>query len=715
VDMIRAMQESLENRLFHLLRIENIRNQSLAVEMFVDALAMISKVGKVSHVKELVERVDSTALKLLKQLPNNCLEFLNEIVVDRREEIEEADIYQDQIKVQRLINPSSRKKLAAYFTKPVALKFMEAVTCEYANSCSSPITLCDPFLGSGLTLTAALKELNPSQVQGVWGIEPHPLSALIAYAALLNALKGDFSKVDVRIDDAFVVAYASLFPMFNYDQGKIVKLFKANVILTNPPFTRWELLNKEYRSFLRKFVGDLGYSKYISRFQLNLQLVALFLMDHILEEGGLLASVLPASTFYTIYGEAAKQLLREKYHINAIVEYDLEPSFSIDSGFKELILVAEKGLAGAETAFVTLDGSQEDQIDRFRYIFNGMKLSENYINWVNMRRLSKLWEMNWLVLFGHNELREILTDLLSKTINNGTVSKWIDCIGKKRIVRGVEMYGPEFFFVPNKYWSIINANEETVTLEDRNGEQLKVSKEFLISALRKPELYTDNIEPQVDHYFLAIPPKPISELPKDIIEYIMWGESSLTATPAMRAFGKMWYSHVYRQISRKKPFGRMFLPDKIDPSFRKRGVFASFSQDLLTASKNFYVVTLGETLKDEVLTAWFNSTMFIAYFIVAGRQISKNWTRFLEDDYLNMPVINVDLLDKNDSTRIGKIIEDIKSVKLPPLSHQLECDFRHRLDIALLETLGVDNSEDVTSRLYSALMGYWKQTKRKPC
>jgi hypothetical protein len=176
----------------------------------------------------------------------------------------------------------------------------------------------------------------------------------------------------------------------------------------------------------------------------------------------------------------------------------------------------------------------------------------------------------------------------------------------------------------------------------------------------------------------------------------------------MRAFGEMWYSHVYKQLRTKRPFGRMFLPDKIDPTFKDRGIFASFSEDLVTASKNFYVVTLNQKTKDKVLASWFNSTVFIAYFIVASRQISKNWTRFLENDYLTMPMININLLNIDDLTEIEKNIERFKNIKLPPLRYQLECDFRRSLDLAILKALGVRDKENVISELYAALKDYWK-------
>ncbi|WP_156769845.1 hypothetical protein [Caldivirga maquilingensis] len=38
----------------------------------------------------------------------------------------------------------------------------------------------------------------------------------------------------------------------------------------------------------------------------------------------------------------------------------------------------------------------------------------------------------------------------------------------------------------------------------------------------------------------------------------------------MNAHGKYWYSHVYRQVMIKRPFGRVFILDKVDLLFRNR-------------------------------------------------------------------------------------------------------------------------------------------------
>jgi len=696
------MLEEIKNhelltRVLRALHIEDIANSNAAFEIVAVSLATIFKTTGVQNIATLIKMTNFAPIKSLGSLPDRDISTLEELVKNKMQTLTSTDILESQVKVARLINPIQRKKLAAYYTKPIGLKLMVHMVSQYAKIYGQPLVLSDPFLGSGLTLSETIKGLLQSDIGKIWGIEPHPLSALVAYAAIVNALKGEYQKVEITVGDAFKIVHEEFPSLTRFS------IHKANIILTNPPFTRWEILDEDYRTFLTKLIHMIGYDKYVKRRQQNLQLISLFLMDYFLERDGLLISVLPASTFYTLYGEAAKAMLRDKYWVHGVVDFGPEPSFSIDSGFKEVILIASKRKSEGETAFLTIGAKNAIQLEELSSILKGTKLMDRRINWVDISNIPYPWEMNWLTLSGQNPLRELLTRIFSEAIKKGTVNIWANVVGEKRIVRGIEMYGPDFFFIPNKYWKIVYRDTEGIMIEDFHTKmKLRINNEFVMPALRKPELYVNSIVPMVEHYFLSIPRKAVSELPRDVAEYIKWGQLHSTAKPAIRRDEQYWYSHVNKQINVKKPFGRVFLPDKIDPSFSKRGVFACYSDQPLTASKNFYIATFKDKLKDKALSSWFNSSPFIAYFLVASRKISERWTRFLEDDYLRLPIINVGSLDECALQRLAGSFDKMIGRKLPPILSQLAEDYRLEMDKALLEIIGVGDSATV-HELYALL------------
>jgi hypothetical protein len=689
-----STSQDLAKDMLKVFQIKDIKDNAEFLDIVITSLAVIFKSTRINDIATLNDMTNFTLLKSLKLLSMEKRSMLEDLVLRRMESLTSQDILANQIKVARLITPLSRKVLAAYYTKPIGLKLMAYAVFQYAENHNYPLILSDPFLGSGMTLSETLRTVPHLNVKKVWGVEPHPLSALVAYAALVDSLKGEYQKVDVIVGDVFKIISATQ-SLTQFMEPLQLQPLKANVILTNPPFTRWELLNEDYRTFLINFVHKIGYNKYVKRKQQNLQLISLFLMDYILEKDGLLVSVLPASTFYTLYGEAAKDMLKDKYWIHAIVDLSFEPSFSIDSGFKEVILVASKTKKDFETAFLTIEDDDISQLKDLSSILKGSKPTNSRINWVNVSKIPYPWNLNWLALFGQNPLRELISKVFAQAAEKGMLTAWENAITEKQIVRGIEMYGPNFFFIPNKYWRIIGEYAEGIIIKSYDGMELWIDREFIIPALRKPELYVDSIIPNVKHYFLSIPPKNESELPADVAKYIRWGQTSSTAKPALRAFGQYWYSHVYKQIHVKKPFGHIFLPDKVDPSFSKRGVFACYSDQPLTASKNFYIATLNDKLKDKALALWFNSSLFIAYFIIASRKISERWTRFLEEDYLRMPVINVNLLDKYALQELADRFDKMAERKLEPIKFQLGEDFRLEMDKALFEVIGIRDSTNL--------------------
>ncbi|MEM1690820.1 MAG: hypothetical protein QXF05_04575 [Thermofilaceae archaeon] len=598
--------------------------------------------------------------------------------------------------VQRLIPEAERKRFAAYYTVDRAARFMSYVVSEYLESTGKRrIVLADPFLGSGVTLTEAVERLGVDRVEAVWGVEPLPLPALVAYASLLHATGGRRELVKVIVGDAFRVV-----PRF-FSKLAGTGLPRADAVLTNPPFTRWMHIDRGTRHSLLETAARLGYGDYISRGDQGLHVLSMFLVDYVLRENGLVVSVLPASTFYTIYGRGYKELLRRKYDVLAVLENTHGSSFSEDSGFKEVILVAvKKPNRARKTLFAELGDNAEQYA---KCLFSNCEPNQES-NVFNINEIPRFLDINWLALFGRSELRDFVVMVFDQGLKTGALGYWSSVLGRNSIVRGIEMYGPDFFFIPNREWRVVEETDAYVEVENAGGRsRLRIGREYLVKALRKPSLYSRTIEATVNTYMLSIPPVEVSELPGDLKKYIEWGVISGAAKPAVKAYGRYWYTHVYVQIVSKKPFGRVFLPDNVDLLFKNRGALANYTRIETAASKNFYVIKGVDEETAKVLVAWFNSTIFASILALMGRRISNTWTRLLESDYLELPVINVKNIREDVREELVKAVEDILSRPLPPLWKQLNEEYRHRLDTAVAEAIGVENPEEKTRKLYHAI------------
>ena len=690
--MVTKVLETL-SPLAEILQIGDFTKPNKALNIALDALGIIGYSLGVRDFLELCRYLPHGLHEKLLKLPSKTIKELDNILKSRYRSYSFLHVRNIQRTIQALLSQTSRKKLAAFFTTEIGLKIMKECVRTYLESTDEEIIVADPFMGAALTLTEPLQDFV-DKIKYVWGVEIHPLLALVGYAALVFVFK-DVSKISVFATDAFDTLANTFFLLRNKF------MLDTNIVLTNPPFTRWETLDESYRRKLLKIMKSLGYNEYIRRGQTSLHVLGLFLIDRILKKNSLLVSVLPASTFYTIYGEGYKKLLRERYAFLSLVVSLTSAAFSDDSGFKELILIAIKGGERRPSIFLSLDNKKLRDIRGIvKELFGGSVESDTSVNVVNLYNVFHIWDRNWLVFFGQNRLRDLLDGILREGMRKDKIRIWKSILPRESIVRGVEMYGPDFFLIPNKYWKIIEEKNDSIVIENtQTHEMLEINRRFLVKTLRRPALYRNKLIPDTQHYFLAIPPMELGEIDNDLRKYIEWGKTVGETNVAEKAFGKYWYSHVYMQIKRKKPFGRVFLPDKIDLTFNNRGVFANYSPEPLTATKNFYIIRVEDNVA-RILTAWFNSIVFISLFLIASRRISETWTRFLEDDYLNMPVLDPTKIDNTSYRKVEEILQEISSHPLPNLKKQLKETYRRYLDEAILSIILEKDLENVIEKLY---------------
>jgi len=256
------------------------------------------------------------------------------------------------------------------------------------------------------------------------------------------------------------------------------------------------------------------------------------------------------------------------------------------------------------------------------YQYNG---TLNHLYSVNIHEITGFVDRNWLSLFKYDEAKK-LSQFLEEWLKQGVLRY----LKKGEIITGIQMYGPEFFFIPNKYWKIIKEDEKMVTIS--NGENnLEISKKYLIKCLRKPEYYNKTVyidDPKF--YILSIGDEPQGDLKK----YIAWG---LGQKIHALSFGEQWYKHVWKQIKTRNPYGHVFLHNKID--LDRHEILANYSNTPLCASKDFFIIKTNNPL----IAMWYNSVVMKDFLKIFGRKISHSWIELLKEDYMQIPVPSDDV------------------------------------------------------------------------
>ena len=637
--------------------------------------------------------LQKSGLSDLYSLDLQILQPLQRLTMEEREildnmDIELYDLETCQNVVQNCFSKEKRKEYAAYFTSTPGLKKIEkTIEWYFLDRDARDVIISDPFMGSGRPLIRAIRTIGSQSIRRVIGVEPFYLSAFVAFTSIVLEMNCDLSKIALYHGDAFEI----LPPLFSdLPDSECIDL-----IVTNPPFTRWS--NIREKSLLLEFVNIYGYSDFILRKDAGMQVYSLFLCDILLKKSGLLISVLPLSTFYTKGGGSLKSLIKSNYSIHALIKSEAHSSFSDGSNFSEVILVAERGGNNKKTAFIRDEAS-------FLNYFSSSRDQNSMHKEYYLSNLPVYLRRNWNIFFHNAEFLHFMLDFLKKGVQENKLSEWENTIGSDHLVRGFEIYGSDFFFLPNRHWDIEKEENSFILYNHEFNLSLSIDREYITESLTKPRYYYQQIVPQISTYCLTIPPEELSSLPDNLQKYVEWGIRNGTAASAMKVFGRFWYSHIYECLRKKEPISHVFIGDKVDLSFKSRSVFAHYSPVPIAACKSFYVLRNYNENSSKCLAAWLNSSIFIAILILLSRNISKTWTRLLKEDYLYIPVLDVNSLDNDVIDRINlsfdALIEDNQSL---PLWQQMKTESRKTLDLEICHALGIENSSHFLKSLYSHL------------
>lgn len=613
----------------------------------------------------------------------NTIEFQNLLTIDTFGSI-----------LQNILCDSARKRFAANYTdlKPSILLAELSIEPEMKK-------LIDPFGGSGRLLFDSLNILNLSEdiqenIDKLYLNEIFlPAIQLFYLKLLINIIqRGNtelslLGNVNVSLGDAFHNFNNSTLPFLGKNPNTNLSTF--NLVIMNPPFTRQGLLGKDYRTFLaQRFIQ---YKTYLNK-HMGLHGYALFLAHELLAPGGIIAAVLPASTIISGYGEGLKKFLLQNYHIVLILTSAVTKAFSEGSDFREIILICQKKTKDSKnledskdliTKFVLIKKNLFDlNIPQVAAQIRAMKGQDETDDFKVISYPKKTLESkrNWLYFFEDPDFQQLYDHL--KTIGHFISSNQAGL----RLVRGFEMYGPNYFLLPNKEWKITQDQQAFIEITNNKDEtqRLQIPRVFLKQSLRKPEECQPQISFEADHYALAVPEG--MELPPPLKVYYEWGLKH--EIPALKRFGKKWFSHVHAQLESKQPFGRVFVADKF--SVNALHNFAYYFPDKITCTKNFYVFQGPDAIADRFLAAWLNSTVFLFLFLAERREIGGSYGRLQIADYKSMPLFIKIEPQKPAFEKVLASFRDLQTVvPLPLIQEQFAIAARQMLDDAILSYLGI--------------------------
>lgn len=608
--------------------------------------------------------------------------------------------------IQSLLVSVTRKSLAAFYSKPIVAKFVSHLLIKGRTG-----LFFDPACGTGAMLTAAFQRFQELDD------ETTPLACLAKLAGNeVSAIARLCTETNLKLIAA--VPPETQITIWQRDafHMEIPPSLKVDFLGTNPPFTRGERLSLPYKSFLREFfaekISPTGEAKSIFC-ATNMPLHGYFLldMDRFLRPGGRFGVVLPASTLHLAGLKGIRKYLLTNYKLEYIFTSDVE-SFSEDSDLKEIIIVgrlwehynAQKPLVEEKVTFVTTFMPLCNQ--NYAEISNAIEYSKENKQAGNAIRIHRV---------SQKEMGEGLADwsVFFPLESNVEFNEKIWSTGKIGLVRDLERDSIEAFrgfrqdfakywAVPNRSWKLIESQPAYIKIQNVEDPKANIvlRSNSWYQGLSRPEFYPRPLIQSGYSYILKETPSDMREDGMD--QYLAWIERQFRSDVSKH--GK--FIRQLHQIGTRFNFaGRIAFCHRIDVTTSK--VVCYWTQDPLQLNQNWFSIRGLDPITEKFLVAWFNSTCFIASYMLRRRTQRGPYGQTAVREFKEYPI---PLRDKLDPVQIQRVIDQFhvfnQSAELDfPICRQFSrClsqeTARTEFDIVVLDTIQVFPSDRQKQRQF---------------
>lgn len=478
---------------------------------------------------------------------NDFISFLDSIKVEEIGELA-GYIYEE------LIPPEERHSLGQFYTPPA---ICELIT-KWAIRNLDDVVL-DPGVGSGGFLLQAYrrllelktgkdtlptsKEIHERILKQLYAIDINPFPAHLTAMNLsmrnvrvpstsMNVIVGDFFTINPKqeVEAPYVIKTVA---------GEIRRKFiipEIDVVIGNPPYTRWTEIPDKTKNMIKKFLGksikEYSLTPQVSRgVEPGIYVYWVMHANRFLKEKGRLGMIISNLWMQTDYGIKFGGFLLDNFKIKAIIDFTLRLFTALISTCVILMEKEseEKIREENEVVFIHIAGQIENiKIDEILEIIERKTSESHYVKVIKQKDIPK--DKKWIDVFLGKE--EIFTSPFFIKLNEifepsygNTKYLYLTSIGK---LRGVRNPGSSEFH----YLSPSKLKENKLMEYAYPNVNLKEALIWpAITSARQAEFFVFNEEDwkgmlkNDEKCYMFIGHKPRVKLPKEIKEYVKWGET----------------------------------------------------------------------------------------------------------------------------------------------------------------------------------------------
>ena len=274
--------------------------ETALVQLFVEANGILVK--RNTLIKKMLGNKDEDVLAA------------KELLIDKVE----AKNITDFVNIFELLVPRDDKKInGAFFTPKIITNFVVSQTITSPSQ-----KVCDPSCGCGAFLIAAAifisekfgKNVIDIIEENLYGVDISDYSVrrvkiLLSLLSLKNGRDKENIKFNLKTADSLVVDWKKLFYETNKGEG-------FDVVIGNPPYVKFQDLNKELREKLYKDWLTLktgNYNLYFAFFELGVAII---------KAGGVLGYITPNNYFTSLSGIQLRGYLESNKLIEKIIDFN---------------------------------------------------------------------------------------------------------------------------------------------------------------------------------------------------------------------------------------------------------------------------------------------------------------------------------------------------------------------------------------------------------
>ena len=453
---------------------------------------------------------------------------------------------------EELIPPSERHQLGQFYTPPAICELI----AKWAIRSPDDIVL-DPGCGSGGFLSAAYRVLvkfktgrdmippprgiHEKVISQLYGIDINPFPVQMASmniamkdirspATGLNTIEQDFFQVEPK---TVLLAPYKVRIVTGVELRREMKIPEADVVMGNPPYTRWVEIPKPTQNAIKNKLKDLmrkyGLTPQLARgIEPGIYTYWIMHATKFLKPNGRLGMIISNLWMQTDYGVGFGQFLLDNYKVKAIIDFTLRLFKALISTCIILLEREEDASKRAENevVFVHIPGGVETiEVDEILKTVEEKKSEKLYVRVVKQKDIPR--DEKWIkVFFGIEEvfkhpLMVKLNELFEPSRGNTFWSIWALQHGKRP-----DPGASDFAYLsPSK---VKQFNLEKFSYPNAPLDQAIVYP--AITNARDPVYFTFTEEDWKELYrkdrecFMFICHKPRNGLPEEVRNYIQWGE-----------------------------------------------------------------------------------------------------------------------------------------------------------------------------------------------